>query len=480
MTERPLLVWFRQDLRLADNPALSAATERGAPIIPVFILADKDEGDWAPGAASRWWLHHSLESLDRELRRMGSRLVLRQGRLPETLVRLARDTAAQAVFWNRRYEPAGVLQEQLVQRALQDEGLESHGHNSALMIEPWNIATAQGHPFRVFTPFWRAFQDRGEPPRPLPLPRKLVTPPRWPASLPLGDLKLKPSIDWAAGLRRIWEPGEKGAFRRLAAFLDRGLAAYPTDRDRPDLPGISTLSPHLHFGEIGPRQIWEAVRGHETAGKDTGLTLGSSAYRRQLVWREFSYHLLFHFPHTPQRPLASAFEGFPWADDLPALEAWRAGRTGYPIVDAGMRQLWSTGWMHNRVRMVVSSFLVKDLLISWCEGARWFWDTLVDADLANNTFGWQWCAGCGADAAPFFRIFNPVIQGRKFDPRGTYVRRWIPELAGLPDQVLHAPWEASSGVLASAGVDLGKTYPRPMVDHAWARARALAAFSRIN
>jgi len=420
------IVWFRLDLRLADNPALQAAVERGRPVIPVYIWVPEEEGKWPPGAASRWWLHHSLAALDASLRQRGSRLIIRRGPSLETLRALMQETGADTVFWNRRYEPAIIARDKTIKA-----GLPAESFNSALLFEPWELK-----PYRVFTPFWKACLAKGLISH--PVGRAVPSAPsRWPASVPLNELQLLPKLDWARGFD--WEPGEAGARKLLQRF---NPSRYTAERDRPDLRGTSRLSPHLHFGEIGPRQIWAAlVKNADQSGW---------GYLRQLGWREFAHHLLYHFPHTADEPLRPEFAKFPWQPDRKQLRAWQRGQTGYPLVDAGMRELWSTGWMHNRVRMVVASFLVKDLLISWQDGAHWFWDTLVDADLANNTLGWQWVAGSGADAAPFFRIFNPTSQAEKFDPRGEYARHWVPEPVA------------------------------PIVDHAVARKRALAALEKIK
>ncbi|MFC1525557.1 cryptochrome/photolyase family protein [Candidatus Latescibacterota bacterium] len=471
MASSPTIVWLRQDLRLADHPALYQAARRG-PVVLVYILADGEEGDWPAGGASRWWLHHSLQRLDAVLRRRGSSLVLRRDSSLEVLSSLAREVGAQAVFWSRRYEPAAVARDEAVAEGLRGAGLEVATFDGSLLLEPWDVATQGGDPYRVFTPFWRACQRQMEMVYPLPVPRL----PRWqgarPNSVALEDLGLLPTVDWARGMRDLWEPGEAGAGKALDAFLAGTAAAYGTRRDLPGEKSTSRLSPHLHFGEVSPRQVW-----HATA--QVGAAEEAEPWLRQLGWREFAHHLLYHYPHIEAEPLRPEFADFPWAEDKEGLRAWQGGRTGYPVVDAGMRQLWHTGWMHNRARMVVASFLVKDLLIPWQEGARWFWDTLVDADLANNTLGWQWTAGCGADAAPYFRIFNPVSQGGKFDGDGSYVRRWVPELTGLPDRWIHRPWEAPEPVREDAGVKLGSTYPQPIVDHGQARARALAAFRNL-
>jgi deoxyribodipyrimidine photo-lyase len=414
------------------------------------------------------------------LREAGSRLVLRRGPALETLRSVAKETGAEAVFWNRRYEPAVVARDARTKEALKADGLEVQSFNAALLHEPWTVQNQSGKPFQVFTPFWKHCLTKPDPAEPWPAPRQLPAPPRWPKSLKLDELELEPKIDWAAGMRAAWQPGEAGAQTQLARFLSSSFAGYAEHRNRPDLTGTSRLSPHLHFGEISPRRIWHGLR--RMAGK-RGLSLAqwrSSQFLAEIGWREFAHHLLFHFPHTPAEPLRAEFRTFPWRQDAALLQAWQRGRTGYPIVDAGMRELWATGWMHNRVRMVVASFLVKDLLLSWQEGAAWFWDTLVDADLAQNTLGWQWTAGCGADAAPYFRVFNPVSQGEKFDPHGGYVRRWCPELAKLPDPWLHSPWEAPPEVLARAGLELGRDYPHPIVSHAIAREVALEVFAALK
>ena len=474
----PVIVWFRSDLRLADNPALTAAVARGPCVVPVFVWGPAKDATWNPGAASRWWLHQSLASLQRSLEAKGSRLVIRQGAAGEVLRGLIQETKACAVYWNRCYEPAGRARDVAVEDALRAQGIGAEIFNGSLLLEPWEVATKAGKPFRVFTPFFKTALKQEPPGEPLPPPRRIPAPPQWPKSLPLEALSLEPNIDWAVGMRDAWQPGEAGARERLTAFLKDGIQAYAQDRDRADRTGTSRLSPHLHFGEISPRQILWPTTQPATAASEA--VAGSEAFLRQVYWREFAYHLLYHEPQTTDHPLRPEFAGMCWSADEAALRAWQRGKTGFPYIDAGMRELWHTGWMHNRVRMAAASFLVKDLLLPWQAGARWFWDTLVDADLANNTMGWQWTAGCGADAAPYFRVFNPVTQGERFDPQGAYVRRWVPELAGVPDRFLHRPWEAAPQVLSDAGVVLGETYPRPMVDHAEARVRALQAYERVK
>ena len=474
------LVWFRHDLRLDDNPALLAAIERGESMVPVFVWSPEEEGKWPPGSASRWWLHHSLTSLRQQLRSLGSDLVIRRGNTLAELQRLGEECRADAVFWNRRYEPAIVERDTALKSALRQRGWTVQSFNGQLLFEPTQLQTRGGQPFQVFTPFWKACLAHSEPNEPEPAPDRLPAPKTWPQSVQLEALRLLPKIDWASGMRAAWQPGSEGAVQRLQSFLEAGLETYPTDRDRPDRVGVSSISPHLHFGEIGPRRVWHEVKRLAVREKRATLDRAAESYLRELGWREFGHHLLYHFPRTTDAPLRAEFAAFPWYDRPNEVTAWQRGQTGYPLVDAGMRQLWTTGWMHNRVRMVVASFLVKDLLVPWQTGARWFWDTLVDADLANNTLGWQWSAGCGADSAPFFRIFNPVMQGERFDPLGEYVRRWVPELSQLVVPWLHRPWTASPAMLAEAGVELGKTYPFPLVDHAEARHRALTAFEGLK
>jgi deoxyribodipyrimidine photo-lyase len=476
----PAIVWLRQDLRLADNPALQAAYRRGGPIVPVFIWAPEEEGAWAPGSASRWWLHQSLAELAGEFRTAGTELVLRRGASLAELLNVAKATGADTVFWNRRYEPAIMARDRNVEAALRVAGLHTESCNAALLYEPWLIQNKAGRPCQVFTPFWRTCLASVEPAEPLPAPHRLAAPPRQPASLPLAALELERKLNWTVGLRAAWHPGSVGANAELQRFLRGGLLAYAEGRNRPDLVGTSRLSPHLHFGEISPRQVWHALKRFAESKSIPAVVWRKWQFLTELGWREFAHHLLFHFPHTPEQPLRAEFARFSWRKNPAWLHAWQRGQTGYSLVDAGMRELWTTGWMHNRVRMVVASFLVKNLLVPWQEGTRWFWDTLVDADLANNTLGWQWTAGCGADAAPFFRIFNPVSQGEKFDPEGSYVRRWVPELARLPRPWIHQPWEAPPAALAAAGVELGRTYPHPIVSLLISREVALEAYQRIR
>lgn len=464
------LFWFRRDLRFHDHPALTAAVKNSRAVIPVFIWSPGEEGEWAPGAASRWWLHQSLGELDRGLRKKGSRLVLRRGDCLGEIRTLLKETGAASIYWSRCYEPVLRHRDETLARALRAQGVSVRTFNASVLFEPWSVETGSGMPYKVYTAFWNNCMAGGVEGRPVAAVKKIQAPLSWPGSLALESLGLEPEVDWAQGIRKAWSPGESGALRALLGFIREKVSTYSSERDRPDHHGTSRLSAHLHFGEISPRTLWNKIpKGAK-----------SKTYLRQLIWREFAHHLLYHFPGTPLDPLRESFRAFPWERDEEKFRAWKKGMTGYPIVDAGMRELWATGWMHNRVRMIVGSFLVKDLRISWQDGARWFWDTLVDADLANNTLGWQWVAGCGADAAPYFRIFNPVLQGQRFDPSGDYVRQWIPELGKLPAQWIHRPWQAPARVLSESDVWLGKNYPEPIIDHGVARKRALLAWSKIR
>lgn len=461
MTSSPIIVWFRRDLRLGDNPALSAAAAAGL-VLPLFVLED-DDGPWRPGAASRWWLHHSLTALGGDLAARDVPLLLRRGDPTDVIPRLAAETGASAVFFNGVCEPFAAEAEERLATTF-----EVRRFRSDLLAEPTEMGDVP-----TFQAFWRRLMDLPPPPRPLPPPAELAAPDAIPPGERLEDLGLLPDDRaWAASLGTHWTPGEASARSRFEDFLDTGLDQYHVMRDRPDQPGTSRLSPHIHFGEISPGTVWHGVASRDASGAETFL--------REMGWREFGYHLLHHHPSLPDSPLKAEFARFQWTEDDTAFSAWAEGRTGYPIVDAGMRALAATGWMHNRVRMIVGSFLIKDLLLPWQAGERHFWDRLVDADLAANALGWQWVAGCGADAAPYFRIFNPVLQGEKFDPRGRYVRQWVAELAGLPDLYIHRPWDAPPEVLAQAGVRLGESYPRPIIDHGAARRRALTAYERAK
>lgn len=477
-----VIVWFRRDLRLSDNPALAAAVATGEAILPVYVRDDIDAGDERPGAASRWWLHGSLDALDRDLRALagGRGLTLRTGSASMVISQLAEETGARAIFWNRRYEPWAVRRDQVLKAQLKAKGLQVVSSNAALLFEPSRFLNKSGEPYQVFTPFWRALRARLQAQQAWPKPDRLEIVSSI-ASEELSDWSLRPTRpDWAEGLRAAWTPGEAAAQARLRAFLEGAAFDYAEARNLPGRHGTSRLSPHLHFGEIGPWQVWRAATAAAEARFGDPYPSGVERFLSEVAWREFSAHLLFHNSTLPSAALKPGFDAMPWRDDAPGLAAWQAGRTGFPIVDAGLRELWTTGWMHNRVRMIVASFLVKDLLVDWRKGAAWFWDTLVDADLASNACSWQWVAGCGADAAPYFRVFNPITQGQTFDPHGDYVRRWVPELARLPTALLHAPWTATAAQLAAAGVRLDRDYPSPILDHAAARRRALDAYAALR
>ena len=465
------IVWFRRNLRLVDNAALDAAIAEGHDLLLLFVLDDLELG-----GASRWWLHHSLNSLAAGIRERGGQLLLRQGDPVAILSELAGRHNAASIHCTRRYEPDAARQERELASTL-GAGTVLHLSEDTLLRRPAEVSTRTGGSYKVFTPYYKASVALGEPPPPLPAPEKLRTIGTAGDTESLDDWSLLPTQpDWAGGLRSTWNPGEDGAEQRMAAIA-ANISGYGDGRDLPAEEATSRLSPHLHFGEISPRQVWHGVMSH---AREHRLEEAAEPFTRQLHWRDFSAYLLFHYPTLPGQPLREEFAAFPWRDDPPALEAWQRGKTGYPIVDAGMRQLWHTGWMHNRVRMIVASLLVKHLLIPWQRGADWFLDTLVDADLANNSASWQWVAGCGTDAAPYFRIFNPIAQGKKFDPEGEYVREWVPELRKLPTPFIHEPWTADDFTLQTSGVELDKNYPRPIVDHKAGRERALAGYQAMR
>ncbi|CAA0109080.1 Deoxyribodipyrimidine photo-lyase [Halioglobus japonicus] len=475
----PIIYWFRQDLRLRDLRGLAAAVATGRPVLACYILDDEGPGQWQMGGASRWWLHHSLLALSEDIERAGGQLYLASGRPNAILARLAEQTGADLVCCSRQYEPWAQTLEASLHADLEEQGVELKRYGGSLLWEPETISTLAGTPFKVFTPFWRKC-------RTLPLvlePDTRACFAMWPSSAGrperLSDWGLLPeSPNWAKDWDDIWHPGEGHANARLEAFLRGGIGDYDVGRNYPARSVTSRLSAHLHFGELAPARVFHMARQAALANPD--LQEESDKFLSELGWREFSHHLLFHFQAMPDAPFKDDFEAFPWVGGAAALRAWQQGKTGYPIVDAGMRELWQTGYMHNRVRMVAASFLCKHLLVNWRAGQRWFWDTLVDADLANNACGWQWVAGSGADASPYFRIFNPTTQGEKFDKRGEYVRHWVPELAALPDRYLHQPWAAPEKILKAAGIELGLHYPQPVVDHRNARESALAAYADMR
>ena len=476
MTKKAVIVWFRNDLRIKDNPALTHAALSGAPIIPLYILDESKA--YHLGSASKWWLHHSIRALNSSLKKAGAYLHIRRGDSASILQSLIAETDADEVYWNRRYVQEYIEEDTDIKATLQQAGIEVTTFNGSLLKEPWELKTGSGTPYRVFTPFWKALRRTGPRRVPLPAPKKInaATPP--PCEL-LSNWSLTPTNpDWAKHFHEEWKPGEKTALFLLERFLKKPVETYDEDRNRPNLEGTSRLSPHLAFGEISPVQIWQFVQDKIALSQINASQ--ADKFLSELAWRDFSYSLLYYNPTLPSEPLKPQFFNYPWTDDQEGFDKWKKGATGYPIVDAGMRQLWKTGWMHNRVRMIVASFLIKDLLIPWKLGAEWFWDTLVDADIANNSASWQWVAGSGADASPYFRIFNPVTQSQKFDPNGDYLRMYLPELKNMPAKYIHEPWKASEEVLTKAGVILGKTYPKPILDHAEARRRALEGYKHMN
>ena len=471
----PIIIWLRQDLRLSDHPAFAAAEAGGRAVIPCYVLDTRDAHPRGPGAASRWWLHHSLAELDQRIRQCKGRLLLKHGDPVRVLTELALEVQAGAVFFSHAVEPQCRRDETALTSSLEAHGIGAQGFEGNLLFPPEEIQNRSGKPFRVFTPFWKqCLASRARMRTPLG-----PVSPRFSLDIPSGDRledwDLLPSRpNWATGIAQTWQPGEIAGRAVLEDFSAKA-SVYNGQRNFPAEDATSRLSPYLHFGNISAAQAYAGVT---TSGQKPSP--GAASFQRELGWREFSAHLLFHFPHLPEKPFRPEFADFPWQDDPGLIRAWQSGQTGFPIVDAGMRQLWQTGWMHNRVRMVAASVLVKHLLIHWRHGEAWFWDTLVDADLANNVAGWQWVAGCGADAAPYFRIFNPILQGQKFDAEGQYVRHWIPELATLPDRYLHAPWLAPAEVLSDAGIRLGETYPKPLVEPDVGRKRALAALNTLK
>jgi deoxyribodipyrimidine photo-lyase len=469
MPQSTCIVWFRNDLRMDDHPALHAAVKLGHAVLPVFVWDPKSDAPWAPGSASCAWLHRSLQALDASLREAGSELYVFKGDTYEVLQKIASQCHAKHVFWNRRYEPAGVSTDTIVKQLFAAEGIQAVSFKGNLLAEPWELSNNSGKPFKVFTPFWKTHRASIAIDEPLLKPSRIRKPSKTPEGLELDQLDLLPNIRWDKGFWNTFTPGEAGAKRSLSSFIRKDrVVRYKDLRNRPDLIQTSRISPHIHFGEVSVRTIAKAIQGAYPEGNS-----GSIHYLSEIGWREFAHHLLFHFPHMTDNPINPKYEEFPWKPKIVAFEKWKQGQTGIPIIDAGMRELWHTGWMHNRVRMIAGSFLVKNLLHPWQEGAEYFWDTLVDADLASNSMGWQWVAGSGADAAPYFRIFNPVLQSQKFDPNATYIRKWIPELANFTNSEAHTPWKFPE--------KLKKTnYPDKIVSLMESRNKALNAYETIK
>ena len=464
------VMWFRQDLRLADNPALTNALEDGK-TLPIFILDDLNSKEHVNGAASKWWLHHSLIKLNKSLK---NKLCFFVGNPIDILDEIHKQFEISNIFWSRCYEPWRIKRDKKIKKYFNDQNVNVNTFNGSLLWEPWNIAKKDGTPYKVFTPYYRKGCLNSDKPRmPLPVPNlsNLISIDH---DFKIEDLELMPKNNWYNKMTSLWSPGEEGALNKIEEFISNGLNNYKEGRNFPSNQNVSQLSPHLHFGEVSPNQVWYRAKTKE--GK-LGIKKDLDHFLSELGWREFSFNLLYHFPFLPKENLQKKFDNFPWDNDKDKLKKWQKGLTGYPIVDAGMQELWQTGYMHNRLRMVVGSFLVKNLLLHWHHGERWFWDCLIDADLASNSAGWQWIAGSGADAAPYFRIFNPITQGQKFDPDGKYTRKYLPVLNDMPDKFLFNPWEAPEDVLRSAGVKLGENYPLPIVEIGSSRQKALEAFA---
>ena len=469
-----IIFWFRQDLRIVDNPGLSKSLKSDK-VLPIYILDDTNSNDFAMGAASRWWLHNSLRELNKNL---DNKLSLYKGDPLEILESLSSRFNIKGIFWNRCYEPWRIERDKKIKSKFIEKDIIVETFNSALLWEPWEILKSDNTPYKVFTPYYRKGCLMSEAPRkPLSAPNLNTLFEDKENILQLDDLNLLPRIKWYKEMEKLWEPGEKGAHKKLESFLSDGLLGYKEGRNFPSKKNVSQLSAHMHFGEISPNQVWHRAKLKKDLPR---IEKDLDHFLSELGWREFSYNLLFHFPELPRENLQKKFDNFPWIDNEILFDKWKKGLTGYPIVDAGMRELWQTGYMHNRVRMIVGSFLVKNLLLHWHKGEEWFWDCLIDADLASNSASWQWVAGSGADAAPYFRIFNPILQGKRFDPDGSYIKKFIPELEQLPSKYLFSPWEAPIEVLSEANIELGSDYPEPIVDLIKSRDRALEAFSTIR
>ncbi|PEV58740.1 deoxyribodipyrimidine photolyase [Bacillus cereus] len=472
--QNKIIVMFQKDFRLYDNPALFEAVQSGE-VLPVYV---QDE-TFSIGSAAKWWLHHAIIDVQKQLKALGSTLIIRKGNTQEEILSLIKQLDITAVYWNSCYDPDRLKSNQKMKMILEDKGIICKGFNSHLLLEPWIIKKKDNTEYKVFTPFYNAFQKQV-----IPKPISRVQSIKWgnslPASLSVSELHLLPTIPWTSHMEAIWDPTEEGAYKTFKKFFSSKLVSYSEGRDFPDQNVHSMLAPYLSFGQISVKLMFHYLINKSTERQCSLFEKQVNSFIRQLIWREFSYYLLYHYPFTVYKPLNKSFEHFPWNKEEELLRVWQKGETGYPFIDAGMRELWQTGFMHNRARMAVASFLVKHLLIPWQEGAKWFMDTLLDADIANNTMGWQWVAGSGADASPYFRIFNPITQGEKFDKNGEYIRRWVPELRDIPNKYIHKPWEAPEHILQKSNIKLGNTYPYPIVDHKAARERALCAYKNMK
>jgi len=470
------IVWLRHDFRLTDNPALYYAAQHSNKVVPVYIHAPEEANLWQAGQASNWWRHHSLTNLEQAIAQRGGRLIIRQGKSLEELLKLCQELKASTVYWNQTYTPGLTQRDQGVRNALESIGVDHYQYNGSLLHTPGTILNKEGKPYRVFSAFWATCQRLGLGQTPLPAPSSLYDCKL--ASIPISELKLLPNIPWDQHFYEHWQPGEAHGLNQIERLCEERLDGYHHNRDYPAIEGTSRLSPYLALGEVSPRQIVTALLN--TFMRRTLRASECDSFIREIGWREFAYHTLQHFPESIEKVLNPRFEKMPWQQNPELLNAWQQGKTGYPIIDAGMRELWQTGWMHNRVRMIVASFLTKNGMIHWQHGARWFWDTLVDADLASNSFNWQWVAGTGLDAAPYFRIFNPIRQSEKFDSKGHYIRCWLPELKALPDKWIHTPWKAPADILQHANISIGDNYPAPVLDLGITRKHALSCFKNCT
>ncbi len=467
-----IIYWVRQDLRIRDNPALFEAARVGH-VLPVYILDDVNSGRYCMGEASQLWLYHSLNDLKKSLQ---DNLLVFRGDSKKILLQLAEDHSASAIYWNRCYEPQQIELSKSIKEKCKQYNIETKSYNASLLWEPWEVLKQDSTIYKVFTPYYRkGCLSRLSPRESLPKP-EAISFIEVDNSSSLDNLKIGHDKHWCVKLKSYWDIGEEAAHKRFDEFLEQGIRGYKEGRNFPAKRNVSRLSPHIHFGEISPNYLWHKVKNKIPLEGNIDI----ETFCSEIAWREFAHYQLYHFPELPHKNWNKKFDHFPWQEDAIKLEAWKKGQTGVPIIDAGMRELWQTGYMHNRVRMIVGSFLVKNLMIDWRYGERWFFDCLFDADLASNSASWQWIAGCGADAAPYFRIFNPILQGKKFDPNGEYIKKFVPEIRNLPNNYIYAPWEASQELLKSCGVQLGKDYPRPITDLAVSRKKALDSYSALK